>query len=235
MISGLTSRLHHAFGEYGVANTFLFALHRLVQKFRHDAVFERLYIVDQPVPSVAGPPVRGGALIEVRAIRPGDPALRTFTRIPDDLADRYVQNASCLGVFRAGELLGWLWFVPGVFRDFEHPITFNMRPADRTAWDFDIYVRPEARLSAAFARLWEAAFQALRDLGVTHTLSAISAYNPASLGAHRRLGTRAIGSILVVRLGRFQAVCSRRFPPRLQWSFRSDFQAALLVDISRSI
>ena len=232
MVSSLTSRLHHAIREYGAANMLLFALHRFLRRFRHDAVFERLYIVDQSVPPVPPFPPRRGAQLEVRSIAPSDPALEMFARDPCDLAERYVQSASCLGVFREGVLLGWLWLVPGVFQNFEHPLTFNMRPADSTAWDFDVYVRPEARLSAAFARLWDAAFQALRDIGVTHTLSAISAYNPASLRAHGRLGSRAIGSILIIRLGRFQAVCSRRFPPRLQWSFRRDFHARLLVDIS---
>ncbi|MDP2322442.1 MAG: hypothetical protein Q8N51_00235 [Gammaproteobacteria bacterium] len=233
MISGVTSRLHRAFTEYGVANTVLFGLQQFIQKFKPGAVIERLYIVIQPVPGTAASIGRRGAHIEIRPINSRDPALGAFTRIPAELADRFAQNAVCLGAFRAGELLGWLWFVPGVFRDFTHPVTFKLLPAKGTTWDFDVYVRPDARLSAAFVRLWEAAFQAMRNLGVSQTLSAISAYNPASLRAHHRLGTRPLGSILVVRLGRFQAVCTRRFKPYLQWSCRPHFRAELLLNVPK--
>jgi hypothetical protein len=231
LISGVTSRLHRAFAEYGVANTILFGLQQVIQKFNSGAVIERLYIVTQPVPGTTASIGRRGAQIEIRPINSDDPALEAFTRIPAELTDRFVQNASCLGAFRTGKLLGWLWFVPGTFRDFTHPVTFKLLPATGATWDFDVYVRPDARLSAAFARLWEAAFQVMRNLGVSQTLSAISAYNPASLRAHHRLGTRTLGSVLIVRLGRFQAVCTRRFRPHLLLSFRPHFQAELVINV----
>ena len=76
------------------------------------------------------------------------------------------------------------------------------------------------------ARAW---FETMRDRGIRQTLSAISAYNPASLRAHRRLGCTVLGSIAVIRIGRFQAVCSRRFKPTLQWSVRKRFLASLAI------
>jgi hypothetical protein len=230
LIPGVTSRLRRALSEYGAANLLLYALQRAVQKVDRSAVIERQYIVSQPVPLSVHSSGRRGATIEVRTIHHDDPVLGTFTRIPAEIADRFAQKASCLGAFRNGELLGWLWFVPGTFRDFSHPVTFKLSPPEATTWDFDVYVRADARLSAAFSRLWEVAFASLRDLGVTQTLSAISAYNPASLRSHQRLGARALGSILILRVGRLQAVLSRRFRPHLQWSFRDNFRAALAIN-----
>ena len=164
---------------------------------------------------------------------PGESALATVVRVPADIADRFAQGAWGFGAFRGNELLGWLWFIPGAYRDFSDPINFELEPPATTAWDFDIYVRPDARLTATFSCLWAAAFEALRAGGVTHTLSEISAFNPASLGAHRRLGAVAFGSVVMVRLGRFQALCSRRFRPHLQWSLHPEFRARLKIEVPR--
>ena len=166
----------------------------------------------------------------MRRLDKSDPSLVTFMRVPTEIEDRFAQGAICLGAFRGTDLIGWLWFVIGEFRDHTLPVGFRLEPAGKTAWDFDVYVHPEARMSAAFARLWEAAFEALRERGVTQTLSAISAYNPASLRAHRRLGATPFGSIVVVRLGQFQAVWSRKFRPHLQWSRRLQFCARVIIE-----
>jgi len=227
--ASFTSRLRNALAEYGPANAMLLGLQQVAQRLAPSAIVERLYIVAQPVPPIPGSPVRRGQNIGVRRLLPGDPALGTFTRIPAEIDDRFAQGAVCLGAFRGAELLGWIWFVPGVFSDYTHPLDFHLEPAAVTAWDFDVYVRPDARLSAAFARLWEAAFDELRARGIRQTLSAISAYNPASLRAHRHLGMAPFGSVLVLRLGRLQAVLSRTFRPRFQWSPRRPFRAALHI------
>ncbi|MBL8201847.1 MAG: GNAT family N-acetyltransferase [Chromatiales bacterium] len=222
--------MRSACDEYGVVDATLLALQRTLRLLSPDAVLERLYIVAQPVPRTPAASLRRGQAILVRPLLPGDPALAAFTRIPAEVTDRFAQGAVCLGAFRGTELLGWLWFTVGAFRDHTHPVAFELAPPGTTAWDFDVYVRPEARLTAAFARLWEAAFDALRDRGVNQTLSAISAYNPASLRAHRRLGTTPFGSLLVLRLGRLQAVFSRHFRPHSRLSFRADFRATFRLD-----
>lgn len=228
--TGITVRLKGMISDYGAVDGLLLALQRAVRLLFPAAVIERQYIVAQPVPPTPAPLLRRGRDIEVRRIQPGDPALTGFTRVPAEVAERFAQGAVCLGAFRGSELLGWLWFTIGSFRDYTHPVDFALQPAATTAWDFDVYVRPEARLTAAFARLWEAAFDALRERGVSRTLSAISAYNPASLRAHRRLGTRAFGSVLMVRFGRLSAFCSRRFQPHLQASLRPGFRATFRLD-----
>ena len=228
------ARLRGVLAEYGAANAVLLTLQRLVRTVAPTAVIERRYIVAQPVPAVPTGTPRRGQHLQVRRLVPGESALATVVRVPADIADRFAQGACGFGAFRGDELLGWLWFIPGGYRDFSDPINFELEPPATTAWDFDIYVRPEARLSATFACLWAAAFEALRAGGVTHTLSEISAFNPASLGAHRRLGAVAFGSVVMVRLGRFQALCSRTFRPHLQWSLQRTFRARLRIEAPRS-
>lgn len=230
MIASAKSRIASALADYGLFNSVLYGLQRLLCRLAPATVVERLYIVAQPVPPATDGAVRRGQHIEIRPIAAGDPAIRSFARFPEELADRFAQGAVCLGAFRGAELLGWLWFVTESFRDFTHPVNFTLRPPGTVAWDFDVYVRPEARLSAAFARLWEAGAAELRSRGIIQTLSAISAYNPASLRAHRRLGTAPFGSILVLRLGRLRAVWSATFKPHWQWSLRPDFRARLAID-----
>lgn len=226
---GIAARLRSACDDYGTIDAALLVLQRLVRRVSPPAVIERLHIVAQPVPRTRDGNGRRGQSIQVRPLGPGDPTLATFTRIPAELTDRFAQGAVCLGAFRGTDLLGWLWFTVGAFRDHTHPVAVELTPAAATAWDFDVYVRPEARFTAAFARLWEAAFDALRERGVSQTLSAISAYNPASLRAHRRLGTAPFGSLLVLRLGRLQAVLSRQFEPHWQASLQPDFLATFRV------
>ena len=231
--SQLISRVRGVLDEYGAGNAVLLTLHRLARTVSPTAVIERRYIVAQPVPPrPAGTPRRGQHL-KVRRLQPGEPALATFYHSPADIAHRFAQDATGLGAFRGDELLGWLWFIPGAYRDFSDPINFELDPPATTAWDFDIYVRPEARLTATFACLWEAAFEAMRTRGVTQTVSEISAFNPASLGAHRRLGAVAFGSVVMLRLGRFQALCSRSFRPHLQWSLKPTFRARLRIAAPR--
>jgi len=233
--SRLPSRLRRVLDEYGAANAVLLTLQQLVRTVAPTAIIERRYIVAQPVPArPAGIPRRGQHL-SVRRLSPGEPALNTVIRVPGDIPDRFAQGAVGFGAFRGDELLGWLWFIPGAYRDFNDPINVELTPPATTAWDFDIYVRPEARLTAAFACLWGAAFEAMRVAGVTQTLSEISAFNPASLGAHRRLGAIVFGSVLMLRLGRFQALCSRSFRPHLQWSLQQTFRARLVIAAPRRI
>jgi len=227
---GLATRIRAARAEYGGLDALLLALQRLARLLSPEAVLERLFLVAQPVPRTRAVSLRRGQAIHVRPLPPGDPALATFTRVPAEISDRFAQGAICLGAFRGEELLGWLWFTTGAFRDHTHPVAFELTPAATTAWDFDVYVRPEARLTATFARLWEAAFDTLRSQGVGQTLSAISAYNPASLRAHRRLGMAPFGSLLVLRLGPLRAVVSRRFRPHWQLSLRPGFRATFRLD-----
>jgi len=67
---------------------------------------------------------------------------------------------------------------------------------------------PEARGGLTFVRLWDEANAYLRGHGIAWSVSRISAFNPESLAAHRRLGARRISSALFLRIGDLQLLLS---------------------------
>jgi hypothetical protein len=221
-------RFIRACREYGGMNLLLLSVHRLVQRCSGAAYIERLYLTRQPVaPAAVGQTARRGAAIEVHVCIAERALPATFTRLPGELADRFAQGATCVYATRDGELLGWLWFARGRFVDFNYPLEFVLPLDGSGAWDFDVFVRPDARIGACFVRLWAAASQAMHEQGVRHSYSTVSAFNPLSLKSHRRLGADVLGSALVVRLGRLNLVTAPRFGVWLRGWWRADERAAL--------
>ncbi|MCB1624583.1 MAG: GNAT family N-acetyltransferase [Pseudomonadales bacterium] len=224
-------RFKQARAEYGTLNLLLFALQRSIQRIAPTALFERLYVMRQPVASAASAPSRRGAAIDVIAPPPDDPRLTLITRLPGELAARFAQRAVCLCAVRQDELLGWLWFAEHRFKEFDYPLEFHLPP--NSAWDFDVYVMPRARLGAAFPRLWDTAATRMRARGITHSFSIVSAFNPMSRTSHERLGATSLGSLMIIRLGSFQAVLTRRFGMPLRCSLRRDFRASVRLRTDR--
>lgn len=147
---------------------------------------------------------RGGT-IEVRALDAGAcaAAFSALQRRAEVIAARYRQGAQCLAAYRAGELLGFLWFTAGPYQEDE--VRARFVPATQQAcWDFDVQVFREHQLGLAFARLWDEANRLLHARGVRWSCSRISAFNAASLLAHRRIGARELGGAVFVRCGRWQ-------------------------------
>ena len=196
-------------------------------------MFERLHVVGQPVPTETPDSSARARSIVIRELARNDISLQSFERGPGEIAERFDQGAVCLGAFRKDELIGWLWFVQNGFRDRTYPLRVVLEPRGVLTWDFDVYVRPDARLSLAFARLWEAAFDIYRQKRIVESLSVISGANPASLRAHRRLGIRELGTVLIARIGRITMVFSRQFAPRAQLSVRHGFVATLVIRLPR--
>jgi len=81
---------------------------------------------------------------------------------------------------------------------------YELDPAARAAWDFDVYVAPAFRATRLFGQLWEAANALLRERGHRWTFSRISGFNAASLAAHRRLGATDLGRATFLTLGPLQ-------------------------------
>ncbi|AKU21097.1 hypothetical protein MJ904_19905 [Massilia sp. MB5] len=194
--------------ELGWINAGLYAFDRLLRPLHWR--LRRYYFVAQ---SLDGPPLclRRGQSIEVRqldrldAIPPGYPRRRT------ELQRRFGQGACSLAAFRGLELVGFLWYLPGAYREDEVRVRYSL-PSARAVWDFDVYVRPEDRLSPVFARLWDSARQQLSGQGKRWTCSRICAFNAASLRAHRRIGARCMGSAIFLCCGRWQWMLASRAP-----------------------
>lgn len=181
----------------------------------------RLYkyrLVAQPVPAREAPARR--TRFEVRRAVAQD-VLGLLPRPADVIERRFGAGAQCVAAYRDGDFAGCIWFVRGDYDEDEVRCRFRPSPPARTAWDFDVYVPPRHRLGFAFATLWQAVEGDLRRAGVQWTLSRISAFNPASLGAHRRLGARALGSATFLCVGRAQCMLSTVAPyVHVSWSPR---------------
>ncbi|MPY72011.1 MAG: N-acetyltransferase [Alphaproteobacteria bacterium] len=209
----MINKLRTNIAEIGGFNAVLWCIGRGFQRLGVPIRFVRYYFVAQPVPDapVLGP--RRGRTIAVRQMAPGDPAFAQLPLTQDVLDFRFGQNGVCFGAFDAeGRVLGCLWFCFGAYREDEVRCVYRLEPAAAVSWDFDVYVRPEARGGFAFLRLWDDANAYLRSRGVAWSLSRISAFNPGSLAAHARLGARRIGAALFLVVGPLQVSFLKRAP-----------------------
>ncbi len=116
----------------------------------------------------------------------------TFPRPADVIARRFADGAACFVAERDGTLIGFIWIKLERYEEDEVRCDYLLNSAGRLAWDFDAWVAPEFRMTRAFVQLWGVANEYLRECGCRWSASRISAFNPVSLAAHRRLGARRL-------------------------------------------
>ena len=154
----------------------------------------------QPVPDRAFVRARAGAGMRVDRVEPDDAIVAQFPRPRHVIARRFEQGAVCYVARSDDRFAGYIWLQLAGYEEDEVRCRYVPSPVESTAWDYDVYVAPEFRMSRAFLRLWDAANEYLRASGVSWTLSRISMFNPSSLGAHARLGIRAVGKAIFIRM-----------------------------------
>ena len=172
----------------------------------------RYYFVAQPVPAENLSPGGRGAAIALRIVDAMDALVAQFPRPSEVIAARYRMGARCFAAEQHGRFVGFIWIKERQYPEDEVRCLYVLEPAGVAVWDFDVYIDPAFRHGRTFARLWDSANCWLRGHGYRWTLSRISAFNPDSLAAHRRLGTRRVGSATFVRLGRVQIALLARAP-----------------------
>lgn len=118
-------------------------------------------------------------------------------------ADRFARGLRCLAAFdRNGALAGVTWLGRGTHSESDLNIRYAL-PAN-AAWDTGLWVPEEKRMGRAFAATWGATKHWLRREGLEWTMSSIADYNIPSLLSHRRLGSRPLGHVCILRIGRLQ-------------------------------
>lgn len=207
-------------GEFGFANAVLYLAARAIRTLFPRVSLYRYYIVAQPVAEDDLLPSRRGKAISVRELGPGDPAFAGLPLDRDVLEFRFRQDVVCLGAFHNDAVIGCLWLCFGEYEEDEVRCVFDLAPSPgpdtAPAWDFDVYLKPEARLGFAFAKLWDEANRLMRARGIGWSISRISAFNPGSLAAHTRLGAVRVGSLTALKGSRRQLVLSS-LPPRIRF------------------
>ncbi len=143
---------------------------------------------------------------------------------------RFAKNAHCLLATHGDDkkFAGFLWFIVGPYDEDEVRARFIPQPSGITAWDFDVTIAPRFRMGRLFSYLWRAANMEMRTLGITHSLSRISAFNAASLASHQRLGGTIVGQATFLCAGRFQLMASS-LRPYLHLSWLNTQRPEILV------
>ena len=203
--------------EMGWRNTAWYLFKRVVEAFPGNVRLIRYVLVAQPVRDQALIPPRWGRSISINQIAPDDHFLVDLPVTEEVLRYRFAQDALCFGAFRDGQIVGSLWLSFDFYDEDEVRCQFIPWPTDTAVWDFDVYIDPAQRGGIVFGRLWDAANEYLREREISWSLSRISAFNPASIAAHKRLGAVPRGWLTALRAGRWQmAICS--VAPRIHLS-----------------
>lgn len=189
----------------GLANGLLYTVARtLAKSTRGRCRLVKYLFVAQPIPPAPTPAYGRTSKTTIHLCSSGDGIIEQFPRPPQVIAKRFADGALCFVAEQAGKFVGFLWIKQVQYCEDEVCCEYLLYPADQLVWDFDAYVTPDFRMSRAFAQLWEAANEFLRERGYHWSISRISAFNAASLAAHRRLGAVRLHSGTFVVIGRMQ-------------------------------
>jgi hypothetical protein len=206
-------KLRHEISRFGLGNGLLYVLAYALQSATSNRCRIIKYrFVAQPVSSRALSPERAGRGSVVRRVGPDEPVVAQFPRPEHVIKRRFADGAVCFVAEKDGELAGFIWIQPGSYMEDEVRCLYVLEPMGSAAWDFDVWVAPQFRFTRAFARLWDAANSFMRDRGYAWSVSRISAFNPESLAAHRRLGIRQLCTGVFVLLGKVQVALISRAP-----------------------
>ena len=216
--------------ELGVGGALCYVVYRLCAKSGGLAALHRYLFVAQPVPMTALLPAKRGRSIFVRQLDPSDAVLLSLPLQERVLRYRGGQGAICFGAFKREEIIGCLWLCLTPYEEDEVRCRYHPGPSGRASWDFDVYLKPEHRTGLGFARLWDAANSFLRERGVSVSWSRISAFNPASISSHARLGARVVGDATFLRLGPCQFMVASVAP-----YFHISFRRSHMPDVRLSV
>jgi hypothetical protein len=219
MVRAAFRRLQAPFREFGPVSGLLYVLARLLPAISRHL---RLFVYDLMVQPTAKTPLlaeRPGGSFHTALVKPDSPVLEKMPVPPTVILARFAQGAVCLGVWRGESFAGYLWLAPDRYDEDEVRCHYNLSPAGKSAFDFDVYILPEYRLGFAFVVLWDGANAWLRQNGIDYSFSRISRFNISSRRAHSRLGSRRLGTALFFGIGPLQLMVAT-VPPfcGVSWS-----------------
>lgn len=208
----LRARLAAPFVEFGWAAGTLYLIDRLMRWTSPQLGLEVFEFMVQPIVAKPMLPANLAKNLNFAEIGRGDPAIAEMPAREDIKARRFEQGARCLGAYRKGELIGYLWFCTGRYREDVVRCTYELVDPAHSIFDFDLYVMPKHRLGLGFLGIWHGANQFLAPKGVRYTFSRLTRFNTASRRAHAHLGWRRVGRALFLRAGRVEMMLGTLAP-----------------------
>ena len=205
-------RLAGPFKEFGFFAGLLYAVDRALTLV---SVRMRLYYYEIMVQPILNEPllsVRFNRQLEFREIKRGDPEVELMPARPEIKASRFEQAAICLGAFKSGQLIGYIWFCFRAYDEDEVRCRFVLTPEEESVFDFDLYLFPEHRMGLGFAGIWNGANAFLSSRGIRFTFSRLSRFNVASRRAHARLGSKCVGHAIFLQAWQFELMVATIFP-----------------------
>ena len=122
------------------------------------------------------------------------------------IQSRFDQQAVCLGTWRDGVLLGYIWLCFDCYREDEVRCDYVIGQVPGSVFDFDLYILPEHRMGLAFAAVWHGANEYLRARGVKRSFSRLSRFNTASRRSHAHFKWQRVGRLVVLVLWRVEVM-----------------------------
>ncbi len=208
----LAQRLAAPFREFGPGAGTLYLIDRLLRRLSQRFALQVYEIMAQPVSATPLLPPHRAQNLAFAEIRPDHPDLVRMPVPAGVLAARFEQGARCLAGYRAGKMIGYLWWSRDRYDEDEVRCTYVLADRDRSVFDFDFYIFPEHRMGTGFLALWQGANELLSREGSTYTFSRMTRFNLASRRAHSRLGARCVGRATFLVLGGIQLMVSSLRP-----------------------
>lgn len=191
--------------QLGPVNALLYLIDRALCSISCErARLFRYLLVAQPVPAKPGEGLRPSVVSPVREVASNDPIVAHFPRPPEVIAQRFENGARCYAAEVRERFAGYLWLSFDGYDEDEVRCRYEFTVPEVSAWDFDVYVVPEFRMGRTFVRLWDTANRELAAWGVHWSFSRISAFNPGSMAAHRRMGMYRLFAATFLCLGPVQ-------------------------------
>jgi hypothetical protein len=191
---GLLTRLAGLFREFGWAAGTAYVVDRVLRKLSPRL---GLYVYEFMVQPIGGEkpllPPNLSRNLAFREIVKGDPEIAEMPAREDIKARRFEQGARCLGAYRKGALIGYLWYATGRYEEDEVRCDYVLVDRAASIFDFDLYVLPQYRLGVGFLGVWHGANELLGPQGVKYTFSRLTRFNVASRRAHAHLGWKRVG------------------------------------------
>jgi hypothetical protein len=228
------TKLLSPFKQFGFAAGLLYVADRLLGSFsRRTRVFVYELMV-QPIPDQPYTGMRAIRAFDHREIKRGDPELASMPAPAHVIDARFAQGAICVGTFKQGKFVGYIWLAFDTYEEDEVRCTYVLLPANQSVFDFDLYIFPEFRLGLAFVAIWQNAVALLRSRGVRHSFSRLTRFNLASRTAHAHLGWKLVARAVTLKLWSFECMITT-LPPYVSLSLRRRPRLALRADVLQRV